>query len=170
MKRLTSIEKALYKLHTPPKLRNLILAQLKCFLSQYANNKNSPEQIERCEITKSIALQHQIGWQQFIRSRLTLSYIPIVNKYYRHNKLGQKYTANRWMKGITLILLNLHTDDWRNYCSLIHSPFPNVKQSTTALSTLLTLVTKYYSLSKNLPYTQKKVFSSHRPIQYVERN
>ena len=158
MKRLTSIEKAMNKLHTPPKLRNLILAQLKCFYHNTPTTKFSPEQIERCEITKSIALQQHIGWQHFIRGRLPLSYIPIINKYYRSNKLGQKYTANRWMKGVTLMLLNLHTDDWRNYCSIIHSPVPNVKHSTPALSTLLTLVAKYYSLSKTLPHTKKNGF------------
>ena len=95
MKRLTSIEKELNKLHTPPNLRNLIVTQLKCFYHNTPTKKFSPEQIERCEITKSIALQHQIGWQHFIRGRLTLSYIPIVKKYHRCNKLGQTYTANR---------------------------------------------------------------------------
>ena len=62
------------------------------------------------------------------------------------------------MKGITLMLLNIHTDDWRNYCSLIHSPVPKVKQSTPALSTLLILVTKYYSLTKTLPHNKKNGF------------
>ena len=65
----------------------------------------------------------------------------------------------------TLMLLNIHTDDWRNYCSLIHSPVPNVKQSTPALSTLLTLVAKYYSLSKTLPHTKQKWFS-RRIVQF----
>ena len=94
MKRLTSIEKAINKLHTPPKLRSLILAQLKCFYHNTPTTKFSPEQIERCEIAKSIVLQQHIGWQHFIRGRLPLSYIPIVKTYYRSNKLGQKYTAN----------------------------------------------------------------------------
>ena len=58
------------------------------------------------------------------------------------------------MKGIALMLLNLHTVDWINYCLLIHSPVPNVKYS--AFSTLLTLITKYCSLSTNLPPTKKK--------------
>ena len=62
------------------------------------------------------------------------------------------------MKGITLMLLNCHTVDWRNYCSLIHSPVPNVQHSTSTLSTLLTLVNKYYSLSNTLP-SNKKWFS-----------
>ena len=150
-------------------MRNLILAQLKCFYHNTSTTKFSPEQIERCDITKSIALQQHIGWQHFIRGRLPLSYIPIINKYYRSNKLGQKYTANRWMKDVTLMLLNLYTDDWRNYCSIIHSPVPNVKYYTPALSILLTLVAKYYSLSKTLPHTKKMVFSSHHSIQYVER-
>ena len=78
MKYLTSIEKEMNKLHTPPKLRNLILAQLKLFYHNTLAKQFSPEQIERCEITKSIALQHQIGWHHFIRGRFTLSYIPIV--------------------------------------------------------------------------------------------
>ena len=82
-----------------------------------------------------------------------------MKQYYRRNKLDQKYTATRWMKCITLMLLNLHTNDWRNYHSLIHFPVPNVKHSTPALSTLLTLVTKYYSLSTTLPSTKKKWFS-----------
>ena len=95
MKCLTSIEKEMDKLHTPPKLRNLILAQLKLFYHNTPAKQFSPEQIDQCEITKSIALQHQIGWQHCIRGRLTLSYIPIVKTYYRSNKLGQKYTATR---------------------------------------------------------------------------
>ena len=69
-----------------------------------------PEQIEQCKITSSIASQNRIGWQHFILGRLTLSYLPIVKK------LNQQYTATRWMKGITLMLLDLYTVDWRNYC------------------------------------------------------
>ena len=59
------------------------------------------------------------------------------------------------VKFITLMLLNLHTIGWRKYCSLIHSLVPNAKHSTPVLSTLLTLVTKYYSLSTTLPSTKK---------------
>ena len=62
------------------------------------------------------------------------------------------------MKGVTLMLLNLHTNDCRNYCSIIHLPDSNVKHSAPALSTLLTSVAKYYSLSKTLPHTKKNGF------------
>ena len=144
------------KLLTPPKLRILILAQLKSFYHTMPIERFNPEQIERCEMTKSIASQNRISWQHFIRGRIALSYLPIVIQYYRRNKLDQKYTTTRWMKGIALMLLNLHTNDCRNYCSLIHSPVPNVKHSTPVLSTLLTLVTKYYSLSTTLPSTNNK--------------
>ena len=74
------------------------------------------------------------------------------------------------MKDVTLMLPNLYTDDWRHYCLNINSPVPNVKQSIPDFSTLLTLMAKYYSLSKTLPHTKIRVFSSHHPIQYVERN
>ena len=48
-------------------------------LKEYAPiAKFGPEQIERCEITSSIASQNRIGWQYFIRGRLTLPYLPIV--------------------------------------------------------------------------------------------
>ena len=55
--------------------------------------------------------------------------------------------------------MNLHTDDWRKYGSLIHSSVPNVKHSTPVLGTFLTLGAKYYSLSTTLPSTKKKWFS-----------
>ena len=59
------------------------------------------------------------------------------------------------------MFLSIHTVDCKTYCSLIYSPVPHVKQSTPVLSTLLTLVTKYYCLSNNLPPTKKKWFSHH---------
>ena len=83
------------KLFTPPKLRILILAQLKSFYHNMSFEKFNPEQIEQYEITKSIASQNRISWQYFIRGRLTLSYLPIVKQYYRRNKLDQKYIATR---------------------------------------------------------------------------
>ena len=121
------------KLFTPLKLRILILAQLKSFYHNMSIEKFNPEQIEQCEITESITSQNRISWQHFIRGRLTLSYLSTVNQYYSHNKLDQKYTAIWRMKDITLMLLNLHTDDWRNYCSLIHSPVPNINKIHSSL-------------------------------------
>ena len=76
------------KLFIPPKLCNLIFAQLKCFYHDTSTEKFNPEQIERCDITKSIASQNRISWQHIIRDRLTVSYILIVKQYYRRNKLG----------------------------------------------------------------------------------
>ena len=78
-----------------------------------------------------------------------------MKQYYRLNTLEQKYEVVRWIKGITIMLFNLHIVDLKNYCSLVHYPVPHVKQSTPAHSTLLNLVTKYYSLSTNLPRLRK---------------
>ena len=59
------------------------------------------------------------------------------------------------------MLFNLYTVDWRTYYYLIYFPVSHVKHSTPVFSTLLNLVTKYYSLSTNLPPTQKKWVSQH---------
>ena len=42
------------KIFTPPKLRILIMAQLKSFYYNMPTEYFNSEQIERCEITKSI--------------------------------------------------------------------------------------------------------------------
>ena len=54
-KLLKAIDTAMNKLFTPPKLRILILAQLKSFYHNMPIETICPEQIERCEITSSIA-------------------------------------------------------------------------------------------------------------------
>ena len=38
--------------------------------------------------------QDSIGWDHFIRSRLSLSFTPVVADYYRANKLGWRFTTN----------------------------------------------------------------------------
>ena len=81
MKRLT-IETEMNKFFTHPKLRIIILAQPKSFYNNTPIEKINPEQNERCDITSSIESQNLIGWQYFIRGRLTLSYLSIVTILY----------------------------------------------------------------------------------------
>ena len=37
--------------------------------------------------------QDSIGWEHFIRGRLSLPFTPIIADYYRANKLGRRFTA-----------------------------------------------------------------------------
>ena len=37
--------------------------------------------------------QDSIGWEYFVRGRLSLSFTPIIADYYRVNKLGRRFTT-----------------------------------------------------------------------------
>ena len=129
-KRLKTIKIAIHKLYThthPAELRVLIWEQIKFFYDNIPITQFNPDQIEKREITRCIHLQSRIGWKQLIRRRLAISYLPIIKRYYRQNKLRQEFTAPCWMSRTTFILFNLRIEDWLNYCSQIFTYYRSQK-------------------------------------------
>ena len=100
MKTLTN---RLDRLNTPPPLRNMILHRV----NNFYNNDLLPD----LSITKTnlilddcINKQTSIGWEHFIRGRLTSSFHPILNRYYRSNKLGRRFKSSNWCRNIIRVL------------------------------------------------------------------
>ena len=52
--------------------------------------------------------QTSIGWEHFIRGRLSLSFTPIIADYYRANKLGRRFPAKKWFTTVIASLLDIH--------------------------------------------------------------
>ena len=43
------------------------------------------------KLDELLTSQNSIGWNQFIRGRLSKLFKPLITKYYKKNKLGKKY-------------------------------------------------------------------------------
>ena len=57
-------------------------------------------------------------------------------------------------------LLNLHHEEWQLYCSTTHEPISHIKNSALVRESLLTLLSKYFTLAYNLPTSKRKRFST----------
>ena len=71
------------------------------------------------ELGELLTSQYSIGWNCFIRGRLSkLSKLfkPNIIKYYKTNKLGGKYEVTAWMKNIIQGVWNIYHDVWSFFC------------------------------------------------------
>ena len=69
-----------------------------------------------------IAKQTSIEWGHFIRGRLTSSFHPVLNNYYRSNKLGRRFKSSTWYRHIIQLLWKIHHTAWIEYYDTIHTP------------------------------------------------
>ena len=162
--RITTLNNRLDRLNTPPSLRNMILHHV----NNYYNNDLLPDLITtptNLILDDCIKKQTIIGWEHFIRGRLTLSFHPILNKYYRSNKLGRRFKSATWYRTIIRALWQLHQQAWLDYCNIIHTPPKSTTLPSPAKITLLALVEKYILESSILP-KHKKLFFACTKLQY----
>ena len=61
--------------------------------------------------------QDSIGWEHFVRGRLSLSFTPIIADYYRANKLGRRFTTKKWFSTVIASLFEIHQQAWGEFCS-----------------------------------------------------
>ena len=61
--------------------------------------------------------QDSIGWEHFIRGRLSLFFTPIVVDCYRANKLGRRFSTKTWFTAVIASLFNIHHQAWKEFCS-----------------------------------------------------
>ena len=97
--RLKTLTNRLDKLNTPPPLRNMILHHV----NNYYNNDllpDLPNTNTNLLLDECMNKQTSIGWEHFIRGRLTSSFHPVINSYYRSNKLGRKFKSFTWYRNI----------------------------------------------------------------------
>ena len=109
------------KLHTPPQLRNIIVHRI----DNYYNNdllSNSPTTNTTLILKACITHQTSIGWEHFIRGRLTSSFHPVINQYYRIKKLGRRFHSSVWYRIIIRLLWKIYHKAWLQYCDFVHVP------------------------------------------------
>ena len=158
--RLDSIEKILDRKLSPQKLKKSIINNINLFY-KYSDDQNTNQQQNTKQdnlYNDCIKNQTNIGWDHFIRGRITSSFLPLVANYYKTNKVYQRYSARNWIKILITNLLSIHNNAWQSLCSNIHKLNVETKLSL-ANDTLLRLVTKYYEHSVTLPRPKRKWFS-----------
>ena len=89
-KRLITLTPRLDKLHTPSSLRNILLHHIDNYYNNELKHDLPP-------ITKMFVLldcrtkQIILYWGHFIKGRLSSSFHPVLNNYFRPNKLGRRF-------------------------------------------------------------------------------
>ena len=88
--RLRSINTTLSTLHTPPLLQQHVFYSLsKVYNIELSSSKYSIFSLtySSSEVFQCIQSRSLIGWNHFIRRRISKSFSPIINEYYTTNKL-----------------------------------------------------------------------------------
>ena len=121
------------------------------YLSLYSTETEQTSE----SITKIVASQSEIGWNHFIRGRISKTFKPQLAYYFKTNKLGKRYCVNSWYSKVISGLWAIHLTEWRHFSSAIHGGDNKIKDKATIKPTLLKIVRKYYIASKVLPKYKK---------------
>ena len=78
--------------------------------------ENKPPIIEHEIHRKFIETQTEIGWRHLSRGRISKDIIDIIHQDFKKKQPPNKMNATRWIKKFINIILNTHTDEWREYC------------------------------------------------------
>ena len=118
----------MHRLNTPPDLLSMILYHTSRYY-QVEYSAQPTHLIESSEeMFKSIESQKNIGWNHFVRGRITTLFQPVVRSYFRQNKLPMKFSGRYWSRHMIKALFNIHHEEWQTYCSNIHEPVPHIKK------------------------------------------
>ena len=112
-----------------------------------------------------ISFQHSIGWNYFIRCRVSKLFTLFIPKHYKTNKFGKHFKATTWMKYIIQGVWNIHLNDWNTFC---YSTFDTSNWTIgdwTIKITFLKLVTKYYGKYQVLELLLSKQILFKRDIK-----
>ena len=154
--RLKNLTIRLEKLNTPPPLRTIILHHVK----NYYNNNLLPD-LQNTNtnliLDECMNKQTSIGWEHFTRGRLISSFHPVINRYYRSNKLSRRFKSSTWYRNMIRFMWQLHHKAWLEYCDTIHAPPKLSTVPSPVQITLLALVQKY-KIEANIPPTHKEIF------------
>ena len=110
----------------------------------------------------AIKAQDAIGWEHFIRGRSAKAFGPVIQNYYKNNKIKSFSAHLKWSNAINKCLFSIHQSAWKNYCAEIASPVRTTKSTSQRKLYLLSLVEKYYDQAADLPKLQSQWFA--RPI------
>ena len=81
------------KLPIPPPLHNLLLNRVDNYYNNDLNNDLTPTTITTILIG-CLTKQTSIGWGYILRGRTSSLFHPILNKYYRSNKIGRRFKSS----------------------------------------------------------------------------
>ena len=62
--------------------------------------------------------QAAIGCENFIRGRISKNFQPYIARHYKI--IRSKRKPDMWTRTIISNLLNIHIEDWKNYCETIY--------------------------------------------------
>ena len=152
--------KLLQKWHTPPTLRNKIIENLRMLYEMDPIHDSLSLHLTETEqtlesITKIVASQSEIGWNHFIRGRISKTFQTQLAYYFKTNKLGKRYSVQSWYSKVIAGLWSIHLTAWRHFSSAIHGDDNKSENKATIKPTLLKIVRKYYIASKILPKYKK---------------
>ena len=119
-KKIANLRSRLDKLHTPPPIWDLLINHEDNYYN-YELYFHLPSTPTNPTFIDGIAKQTSIGWEHFIRDRITSSLHPVINTYYRINKLGRRFKFSSWYRNIIHHLWYLYHTAWIEYCDTVHS-------------------------------------------------
>jgi hypothetical protein len=88
--------------HTPQDVRDAICNSLQLWLDP-SNTEDIIDTVEKKEVTEALKSQYKIGWQHFVRGRVSIDWGAIINVHLQTNKITN-ITAEQW--GSKMLAIN----------------------------------------------------------------
>ena len=112
--------------------------------------------------------QEAIGWNHFARGRISKQIIDYMYLFYQ--SINSKKTSRSWANSIIKINLEVHLDEWKNYCNIIQEIQPNTNKIDTQIhQDLIHEVSSLHRHVIGLPHELSKWFAKDI-TKYTELN
>ena len=83
-----------------------------------------------------------IGWEHFVRGRVSKTFYQVISYYYSQNKMSKKLTTENSYSQIIHQSITIRKNNWLKFCTLIDEPIHTVEPSSTR-AILIQLITTY---------------------------
>ena len=71
-------------------------------------------------LTTAFNSQKRIGWDQFMRGRISLDWKNVISLYYSERRPGNAFTPEQWMRTTIDAIWNFSMTLWRQRCASYH--------------------------------------------------
>ena len=126
-------------------------------LTSYYNGQDTTDILHFKNNELSIT-QHQnaIGWDNFVRGRISKTFLKVITSHYKQNKMKQLPIS--WTSIVVGNIIDIHLDTWKDRFQDIHGLHIGNKEYSSNKDDLLATVKVYYEQSYLLSYQDKKWF------------
>ena len=120
----------------PPTLTLMICHEIERYYigKQYLHNplsqSNNSNKLKLHEETLCIQYQSTMGWEHFVRGRISKHIYHVISFYYFQKKASKEFTTKNWYSQIIHQSITIHRHKLLKFCNIIKEPIHSVEPSS----------------------------------------